>query len=92
MDDNRKLLLKTSTYGCMHVVISFFVAWTVSGSLVIALGISLAEPAVQVLAFAIHEKVWSKYGKVKPTEGFGFSTCGAPFSAADAAAPDKNKK
>jgi len=90
--ENRKLLLKTSTYGCMHVVISFFVAWAVSGSLAIALGISLAEPAVQVLGFALHEKAWNKYGHVKPTEGFDFSPCCAPFTPTDASAPDEDKK
>lgn len=74
---NRLILLKTSSYACMHVVIAFCVAWMVSGSFIIALGISLAEPAVQILGFAIHEKLWARYGKVKPIEGFGTAEGGA---------------
>ncbi len=81
MMNNKRLLLKTSSYACMHVAIAFCVAWAVSGSFTLALAISLAEPAVQVLGFAIHEKIWSKYGNVKPAEGYDLSSCCAPFDS-----------
>lgn len=76
----KMVLMKTTTYGMMHIFISFCVAWAVSGSLLIALGISFAEPAVQILGFYIHEKLWMRYGKIPPTTGFDVNPCCAPFS------------
>jgi len=55
-----RLLAKTTTYGLMHVIIAFFVAWFVSGDIHIALAISLLEPCVQILFFGIHEYLWNK--------------------------------
>lgn len=57
-----KLAFKTTTYALTHMVIAFVVAWVVSGSLAVALGISLIEPVFQVCAYFVHEKLWVKYG------------------------------
>lgn len=54
---------KTSTYALIHMSVAFFIAWLVSGSLAIAIGISLLEPAFQIGAYYFHEKVWEKFGK-----------------------------
>lgn len=53
-----KTVVKTTTYAAMHFVVAFLVAWGVSGDLLIALGISLIEPAVQTVAFYFHERAW----------------------------------
>lgn len=57
-----KTIYKTVTYSLVHVAIAFFVAWAVSGSLAVALGISLLEPAFQIAAYFLHEKAWMKFG------------------------------
>ncbi len=54
--------LKTATYGLMHIVIAFCVAWAVSGDIRIAIGISLIEPFIQIVGFFFHEKAWAKFG------------------------------
>lgn len=54
---------KTTTYAFVHVFVAFAVAWLVSGSLAVALGISLIEPAIQVGFYYMHEKIWHKFGK-----------------------------
>ncbi len=51
---------KTMSYGAMHLVIAFLVAYAVSGSLIIAVSISLIEPLVQTAAFYVHERAWSR--------------------------------
>lgn len=55
-----KLYAKTSTYGIMHMVVSFCVAYLVTGESHIALGISLLEPVAQIVFYFIHEHVWEK--------------------------------
>lgn len=55
-----KLYAKTSTYGAMHMVVSFCVAYLVTGESHIALGISLLEPVAQIVCYFVHERVWEK--------------------------------
>ncbi len=49
---------KTGTYGAMHFVVAVAVAYAVSGSWQIALGIGLIEPLVQTAFYNLHERVW----------------------------------
>lgn len=53
-------LNKTLTYGVMHLVVAMAVAYAVTGSLAAALAIGLLEPAVQTVAYFLHEKAWSR--------------------------------
>ena len=51
-------LIKTVTYGTMHFVVAVAVAYAISGSWQIAIGIGLIEPAVQTIAYVVHERAW----------------------------------
>jgi uncharacterized membrane protein len=62
-----RIAKKTLTYGIMHIVVAFFVALAVSRDLQIALGISLAEPFVQIFFFSIHEYLWNKHHPELPS-------------------------
>lgn len=74
------VLAKTFTYGIVHMTVSFFVAWYVSGHLLVAIGISLIEPAIQIFAYFLHEKAWHVWGKNHPgsaaPDGLGTTSCG----------------
>jgi uncharacterized membrane protein len=48
----------------MHLVVAFIVAWAVSGNLAVAMAISLIEPMVQTVFYALHEKLWGKAAPV----------------------------
>lgn len=50
--------LKTLTYGVMHFAVAVCVAYALTGSLAIALGIGAIEPMVQTLFYALHERAW----------------------------------
>lgn len=52
--------LKTVTYAVMHLVVAMAVAYALSGSWQVALGIGLLEPAVQTVAYTIHERAWKR--------------------------------
>ncbi len=55
-------LLKTISFGAVHFVVGFSVAYALTGSLVIAGGIALIEPAVNTVAYYLHEKAWRRAG------------------------------
>ena len=52
-------LIKTLTYLALHLTIGFTVAYLLTGSVAIAGGIALIEPAVNAVAFFFHEKAWN---------------------------------
>ncbi len=54
-----RTLKKTATYSVMHMVVAMGVAFALTGSWVVALGIGLIEPIVQTIAYHLHEKAWS---------------------------------
>lgn len=54
-------LLKTLTYGIMHIVVATTLAYVISGSWAIAVSIGLLEPLVQTVFFYGHERVWDKF-------------------------------
>ena len=55
-------MTKTMTFAAVHFTVAFSVAYIMSGSLLIGGAIALVEPAVNTIAYHLHEKVWSKVG------------------------------
>lgn len=53
-------LLKTLTYGIMHVCVATGLAFLISGSWAVALSIGLLEPLVQTFFFYGHERIWER--------------------------------
>ena len=62
-------LLKTLTYGIMHLTVAVAVAYALTGSIAIALSIGLIEPFVQTIFYNLHERVWAKAGETAPPGG-----------------------
>lgn len=61
---HKESAIKTMSYFTVHIFIAFFVSWIVSGSLTIALGISMLEPLFQMVGYYIHERYWHKGEKL----------------------------
>jgi len=53
-------VIKTLSYSVTHLVVAVSVAYALTNDWRIALGIGLVEPAVQTVAYAIHERVWTR--------------------------------
>ncbi|MBK8161186.1 MAG: DUF2061 domain-containing protein [Rhodospirillaceae bacterium] len=53
-------LLKTGSFATLHFTVGFGVAYLISGSLPVALGVALIEPAVNTVVFFFHERAWAK--------------------------------
>ncbi len=58
---NQRMFKKTFSYYIMHISIAMMVGYFVTGSLAMAMALSLIEPTVQAFAFFFHEKAWSKH-------------------------------
>lgn len=61
-----RLAAKTLSYGLVHVVVAASVAYALTGSWAVALGIGLLEPIVQTLVFPLHEKLWERKEVAEP--------------------------
>lgn len=55
-----RLAIKSCSYGIAHMMAAMGVAYAITGNLLMALGIGLIEPMVQVVVFAVHEYVWER--------------------------------
>ena len=58
-----KPALKTLTYSLMHLSVAMCVAYVLSGDWRVALGIGLIEPALQTVAYTLHERAWQKHSQ-----------------------------
>jgi uncharacterized membrane protein len=55
----RKIAVKTLTYGVMHLIVAVAVAFAITQDIRQALAIGIIEPLVQMVFFAIHDRVWT---------------------------------
>lgn len=60
-----RTLLKTTTYGVMHLAVAVIVAFALTRDWRVALAVGIVEPIVQTFAFAVHERLWARAGEVK---------------------------
>gem|GEM_PF-271199 len=55
VDNNQRMFKKTFSYYIMHITVAMIVGYLVTGSLTMAIALSLLEPTVQAVAFFFHE-------------------------------------
>lgn len=53
-------MAKTLTFGIVHMIVAFAVAYMLTGSLVVGGAIALIEPIANTIAYFFHEKVWDR--------------------------------
>lgn len=68
-------IAKTLSFAGLHFAVGFGVTYALTGSLGIATGVALIEPAVNSVVFYFHEKAWASRSRPRP---------GAQSRAADA--------
>ena len=54
--------VKTLTYSLTHLIVAIAVTYALTQNWRAALAVGLIEPAVQTLAYALHERVWTRLG------------------------------
>lgn len=64
-----RTLMKTGTYGLMHLCVAIAVAYALTRNWGLALAVGVVEPIVQTFAFALHERLWARKGDPAPRAG-----------------------
>lgn len=66
-------MLKTISFGIMHISVAFLVVWAMTGDWRIGGAAALVEPLVNTVAFHFHEKAWSRRGSATASNGWRFA-------------------
>lgn len=53
-------MAKTASFAVIHFSVAFTVGYALTGSLLIGGAMALVEPAINTVAFFIHELAWKK--------------------------------
>jgi uncharacterized membrane protein len=53
-------MTKTASFAVVHFSVAFTVGYALTGSVLVGGAIALVEPAVNTVAYFIHEKVWER--------------------------------
>ncbi|MCF1184087.1 DUF2061 domain-containing protein [Marichromatium gracile] len=56
-------MIKTLTFGAVHMTVAFTVAYVMTGSWVVGGAIALVEPMINTVAYFFHELVWERIRK-----------------------------
>lgn len=63
VENNQRMFKKTLSYYIMHITVAMIVGYLVTGSLWMAVTLSLVEPTVQAFAYFFHERIWERKNK-----------------------------
>lgn len=55
-----RLIIKTISYGMMHLVVATTVAYIITDDITVSLSIGIIEPMAQTVMFAIHDYLWDR--------------------------------
>lgn len=51
---------KTLSFAVLHFCVAFTVAYVMTGSVIVGGALALVEPAINTVAFYLHEQVWNR--------------------------------
>ncbi len=70
MESHYRSIAKAITWRAGGTVVTFVVAWILTGSAALSVEIGLADTLVKLGAFYAHERVWNRvaFGKRRPPE------------------------
>lgn len=54
-------MAKTATFAVIHFGVAFTVGYALTGSVVVGSALALIEPAINTVAFYLHELGWKKF-------------------------------
>jgi len=63
---------KTISFAAVHFTVAFSVGYAMTGSVLIGGTIALVEPAINTVAYALHEQVWNRKQKFAQQAGNQF--------------------
>lgn len=61
-------MTKTISFAIIHFTVAFTVGYLMTGSILFGSAMALVEPAVNTVAFYIHERVWARLSNAEETK------------------------
>lgn len=61
-----RLALKTGSYSLMHLAVAITVTFAITRDWRAALAVGVIEPAVQTLAYLVHDRIWARLDARRP--------------------------
>ena len=58
-------MTKTMSFAAVHFSVAFMVGYVMTGSVLVGGAIALVEPAINTVAYHLHEKVWKRLQRVE---------------------------
>ncbi|MGD8407658.1 MAG: DUF2061 domain-containing protein [Thiohalophilus sp.] len=52
---------KTMSFAVVHFTVAFTVGYLMTGSVLVGGALALVEPAINTIAYHIHEQVWARF-------------------------------
>ncbi|MHC4462903.1 MAG: DUF2061 domain-containing protein [Planctomycetota bacterium] len=70
METHYRSIAKAITWRAGGTVVTFAVAWILTGNISLSAGIGMLDTVIKIGAFYIHERLWNRlsFGKQKPPE------------------------
>ena len=65
-------MTKTMSFAAVHFTVAFTVGYAMTGSVLVGGAIALVEPAINTVAYHLHERVWQRIerpAQKNPTTG-----------------------
>ena len=56
-------MTKTFTFAAVHFTVAFAVGFALTGSVVVGGLLALVEPAINTVAYHLHERAWQRFGR-----------------------------
>lgn len=53
-------MTKTATFAMVHFTVAFSVGYAITGSVAVGGALAVVEPAINTVAYFLHEKVWER--------------------------------
>ena len=58
-------MAKTASFAVVHFGVAFSVGYAMTGDILVGSALAIVEPAVNTVAFHLHEKVWTRREKAQ---------------------------
>jgi len=58
-------MTKTMTFAVVHFAVAFSVGYLMTGSVLVGGAIALVEPAINTVAYYLHEQVWNRIKRIR---------------------------
>lgn len=69
-------MIKTISFAVVHFAVAFTVGYLMTGSIWVGGAMALVEPAINTVAFHLHERVWARLNQsgLRPSSRNGTTT------------------